>query len=143
MFGRQSVWCLGAHCWIGSTCRIVDTQSNGVPSVGEALRVSVRDSVVVLDFSEFSVDHDVLFERVSEIAPVIEHVVRADVARLGMDDEEHARLLPLVLAGDLTYQAHLHAAKIAANRIIDILAGRLTGAQMGYPEFESPHDLDD
>lgn len=104
--------------------------------------MSVRDSVVVWDFSEFSVDHDTLAERISEVSAIIEQIVLADVARLGTDDDEHARLLPLILAADLTYQARLHAAKVAANRIIDVLAGRLTGVQMGYPEFDGPLDLD-
>lgn len=93
----------GARCSYGPTYLLEGTQIHGVSVVGGKLKVSVRDSVVVWDFSDFSVDNDTFAERISEVSAVIEQIVLADVARLGTDDDEHARLLPLIWAAEFTY----------------------------------------
>lgn len=107
------------------------------------VKVSIVESVVTLDFSEFSIGEDVLQDRVDEIVPVIESALSSDRARFLIDDEEHLRFLPMILAKDMVYQAFLRRAQAEVSGIEDILAGRLTASQMGYPEFEDTSYLDD
>lgn len=105
--------------------------------------ISVVNSVVSLDFSYANVEHEVLVDRVNEIAPVLESAIDADLARALVSDDMYAKLLPLVLVKDLTYQAYLHKAREEIGGIVQVLIGKLNASQMGYPEFEIGSHLDD
>jgi hypothetical protein len=107
------------------------------------VKVSVVNSVVTLDFSYAEIAHEALVERVSEIAPVLEGAVAADVAKALLEDEKFAKVLPLVLAKDLVYQACLHRALDEVSSIVDVLAGRLNARQAGFPEFDAESGFDD
>lgn len=107
------------------------------------LKVTVRDSIVTFDFSEFSIDSDILLDRIDEITPVLQSVIEADVIRSLADDDLHARLLPLILAKDLMYQAYLHKAQSEAKAMEDVLMERVTASQAGFPEFSVSPNHDD
>lgn len=107
------------------------------------VKISVVNSVVSLDFSFAGIEDDAILDRVSEIAPILEAAINADISKLLVDDSRYEELLPLVLAKDLTYQAYLHKAMFEISSIIDVLAGRLSASQMGYPEFGGGFGSDD
>lgn len=107
------------------------------------IKVSVDSSIVTLDFSHIEIEHDLLVERVNEIVPVLAGAIEADCARLRVDDAVHERILPLILAKDMTYQACLHRALAEIVGVIDVIDGRLTAQQMRYPEFDGGSGLND
>jgi hypothetical protein len=106
------------------------------------LNVWLEASVVSVDLSEFPIEQETLLERFREIAPILVSILTADLARSRLDDSIHEKLLPAILAKDLTYQFILHKAELEAKVMLAIIEQRTSASEIGFPEFDGLVDPD-
>lgn len=81
--------------------------------------------------------------RVHQVIPILQSLIRSDVAIGTKDSEERAEKNSAVLALDLSCQIHLHNAKICAERIRAIADGEASISEYGFPEFGDSGDMYD
>jgi hypothetical protein len=106
--------------------------------MNSAIGIGLDGLSATLDLSSFPVETTILQERLSQIVTVLECVLAADLARERLSDCLHEKLLPLILAKDLLYQASLAASEAEAGDMLMIINQELTAHDVGFPELDAP-----
>lgn len=97
----------------------------------------------ILDFKDFELDVLQISDRISEIIPILEKIVTADIARDRIPEDRLLELLPGILARDMIYQASLSSAANNAELVHDVTTGRRSIADLGFPDLVRPISQDD
>jgi hypothetical protein len=97
--------------------------------------ISPDGDQIVISLSGFVIDAELLFERITEVSSVLRSILIADSARLRLDDAVVERVLPLILAKDMMFQAALKRAESEANDLVLVLEEKLSADEIGFPEF--------
>jgi hypothetical protein len=105
--------------------------------------VSQDSQKLVLDFLDYELDVSQIAERVSEILPILEAVLLADIARADIPEGRLLELLPGILARDMIFQAALISAARNADLIYEVATEQKSIADLGFPDLVPPISQDD
>jgi len=110
---------------------------------GKNIGLSQEAKKFILNFQEFDLDILQIRDRISEIIPILEKIVVADIARDEVPEDRFLELLPGILARDMLYQASLINAARNAELVRDVAMGRRSIADLGFPDLVHPIAQDD
>jgi hypothetical protein len=104
---------------------------------------SQESQKLVLDFQDYSLDVSQIAERVSEILPILEAVLLADIARADIREGRLLEFLPGILARDMIYQEALNSAARNADLVYEVTTEQKSIADLGFPDLPPPISQDD
>jgi len=102
----------------------------------EPFEVIVADSRVTINFACVSQSPETLVERINDILPLLQALLSADEAWLGISDDEYAARARGWLAIDMMCKMDIQAATQRAKLLKSIADGAETIGDHGFPEFE-------
>ena len=106
------------------------------------VRIDVTDGVAKLDCRSFQLGDQVLGEQLATVQPLIGYLLTAMQARSQLSDDVLLIRLQDILVQEMVCAAHLQLAIGQAERLIDVVDGELTVAELGFPEFRSEQAVD-
>jgi hypothetical protein len=111
--------------------------------IKKKIGVSQDAKKLVLDLLDYELEASQISDRVSEIIPVLEAILSADIARDEIPEARLLELIPGILARDMIYQATLISAARNADLVHDVATEKRSIADLGFPDLVHPISQDD
>lgn len=108
----------------------------------EDILTSYERSSVTIDFQGSSLNMDTFKERVQEVVPLLQALLKADTALSVLSNEELSERGIGFRAIDMICQATIQSAVVQAELLHDIADGSASIADHGFPEFVDGKNLD-
>lgn len=95
----------------------------------------MEGSKAVLDCGPIPLTPWDIEERVRQITPLLERLLEADIALMSLSDPEPESRLRGIAAQSMIADAAILSAMVRAELLADIISGRESIADHGFPEF--------
>jgi hypothetical protein len=99
------------------------------------IKLDVNGTTAILDCGPIALPPDVLKERVRLVLPLLERLLEADLTQVSLTDPILEKRFRGIAAQSMMVEAALASTTAQADLLTDIVAGRESIADHGFPEF--------